>query len=132
MPTGIARYIPDWSVPSNPGANVVATATRPASPAPQLAESRHVCTSITAVFTAGATAPTAATATVNLRDGASGAGTILASFTIGVEATAGRTTLLELCALEIIGSPNTAMTLEFTAAGGANTFQSVTLTGHTL
>ena len=131
--TGLNRYIPDWVVSSAPAVNTVATTTQAASPAPAGGQgTRHVCTSITAIFAAGTAAPTAAVGTVNLRDGASGAGTILASFSIGVEATAGRTTLLELTGLEIIGSPNTAMTLEFTAAGGLNTFESVTLTGHTL
>jgi hypothetical protein len=67
-----------------------------------------------------------------LRDGATGAGTILASWAIAIPATAGACAILSLAGLEIIGSPNTAMTLEFAAAGGALTFQSVTLTGHTI
>jgi len=37
----------------------------------------------------------------------------------------GGSATLSLDSLDLIGSPNTAMTLEFVAAGGANTFESV-------
>src|SRR5216683_1099363 len=113
MPTGIARYIPDWSVTSNPGVGAQATASRFASPAPPLAESKHVCTSISATLVAAAA--TAAQATLNLRDGATGAGTILGSWVLSVPAVIGTCIVFSLDSLEIIGSPNTAMTLEFSA-----------------
>lgn len=116
----------DWSVTHSPAANTQATATKAAG----AAGTRHVCTGISAVITAGATAPTAATVTLNLRDGASGTGTVLQSWTLGIEATAGRTTVLSVSGLHIVGSDATAMTLEFAAAGGANTLESVNLTGH--
>src|SRR6266436_6832868 len=127
--TGLNRYIPDWSVTSNPGVGAQATATRPASPAPPLADSKHVCTSVTATLVAAAA--TAAQGTVNLRDGATGTGTILGSWVLAVPATIGSCIVLSIDSLEIIGSPNTAMTLEFSAAI-ATQFESVTLTGHTL
>ena len=132
MTGNLNRYVPDWAVTSAPAVNTVASASRPASPAPPLAESRHVCTSIIALARGGTTAPAAVQLTVNLRDGASGAGTILASFTLVLAAAVAAQDGIVLSDQEIIGSPNTAMTLEFTAAGGVNTFESVTMTGHTL
>lgn len=125
------RYIPDWAVTSAPAANTQASASRPASSAPVLAECRHVCSSISALLRGGTTAPAAVQVTVNLRDGASGAGTVLASWTLVLAAAVAAQDQIVLQGLEIIGSPNTAMTLEFSAAGGANTFESVTMTGHT-
>jgi len=56
---------------------------------------------------------------------------VLASWTLGLEATAGRTTALALTGLYIPGTANTAMTLEFSGAAGANGLESVTLTGTT-
>lgn len=127
--TGLNRYLPDWVVTNNPGVGVKATASRPASTAPPLAESKHVCTSVSATLVIAAATP--AQATLNLRDGATGAGTILASWELAAVGVIGTCTILSLDSLEIIGSPNTAMTLEFNAAV-ATQFESVTLTGHTL
>src|SRR5882762_6071729 len=127
--TGLNRYLPDWSVPSNPGVGVQASASQPASTAPALKESRHVCTSVSATLVAAAA--TAAQATLNLRDGATGAGTILGSWVLSVPGVIGSYAPFSIDSLEIIGSPNTAMTLEFSAAT-ATQFQSVTMTGHTL
>lgn len=64
---------------------------------------------------------------LNLRDGASGAGTILQSWEIGVPNT-GDSNSIVVGPLFIIGSANTAMTLEFTANAAAN-IQSVGLVG---
>src|SRR5258706_511789 len=83
---------------------------------------RHVCTSVSATLVAAAA--TAAQTTLNLRDGATGAGTILASWVLSVPGVIGSCAILPLDSLEIIGSPNTAMTLEF-AAGVATQFESV-------
>jgi hypothetical protein len=130
--TGLNRYLPDWSVTSSPGAAGRATATRPASLAPQFAESRHVATSVTATLCFGVTVGAAVAIQVNLRDGATGAGTILGSWVLAIQALAGACVILSLDTIEIIGSPNTAMTLEFVSTGDANTIESVTLTGHTL
>src|SRR5882672_5410975 len=130
--TGLNRYLPDWSVTSAPAVNTAASASRPASPAPPLAESRHVCTSISASLVGDTALAAISRGQVNLRDGATGAGTILGSWAIAIPATPGACAILSLDSLEIIGSPNTAITLEFAGAGGALTFQSVTLTGHTL
>jgi hypothetical protein len=130
--TGLNRYLPDWSATNAPAVNTAASATRPASTAPQFAESRHVCTSVSACLAGDTGLAAIARVQLNLRDGASGAGNILGSWVLAIPATPGFCTILSVDSLEIIGSPNTAMTLEFAAAGGAATFESVTLTGHTL
>jgi hypothetical protein len=68
---------------------------------------------------------------VNLRDGASGAGTILWSMTL-LKQIGDAPTVLAFSGLSIVGSVNTAMTLEFSAAGVAASLQSVSLTGFSL
>lgn len=112
-----------WAVNSNPGVNTVATVTRAAG----AAGVRHVCRSVSIKLVAVATA-TEAVAIVNLRDGTSGTGTVLQSWTL--LASASSHDEVNLTDLYIVGSAATAMTLEFTAASGALTFQSVNITGH--
>jgi hypothetical protein len=112
----------NWTVLNTPAAATQATATKAAG----AAGVRHVCNSISATFAAGAT-PGAATL-VNLRDGASGAGTILWSQYLA--APTGDVRVLTISGLNIVGSAATAMTLEFAAAGAATTLQAVTLTGY--
>jgi hypothetical protein len=109
------------------GRRAQATATRAAGTATQ----RHVCTGVSIVVSGGPVAPAAQTLTFNLRDGATGAGAVLASWTIGVEAVAGKSVPINLSGLEIAGSYATAMTLEGSAAPGANTLESVVLAGFT-
>ena len=118
----------DFTAVHTPAANTQATATKAAGGAGV----RNVCTGITVVFGADATAPTAISLTVALRDGATGAGTILWQARISLPAVAGAMSGIALSGLHIRGTANTAMTLEFSAAGGANTLQSVTLLGHTI
>lgn len=115
-----------WPVTSSPGANVQASATKAAG----AAGVRHVCTGVSINLASGSVAPAASQLTVNLRDGASGLGTILATWTIAIPAAAGAFANIQLGGLNLPGSANTAMTLEFAAAGGANTFESVTLFGY--
>lgn len=114
-----------WAVNHVPGAAAQATITRAAAGAGL----KNVCNSISAAFVAGGTAPAAATITLNLRDGATGAGTILWSKTLGVQAAAGSGQHIDLGGISIVGSANTAMTLEFSAAGAANTLESVAMSG---
>ncbi len=117
----------NWTVVHAPAANTQASASKAAGGAGV----RHVCESICATFAAGATAPAAVQVTVNLRDGASGAGTVLWSAVMALPATAGATaTPIIISDLNIVGSPNTAMTLEFSAAGGLNTFEAVSMAGY--
>jgi hypothetical protein len=112
--------IGNWSVYHVPATATQATITKAA-----VSGYRHVCNSITATVAANSTAQTPLT--VYLRDGATGAGTILWAGTVAAPANG----LGGVCVggLNIIGSENTAMTLEFSAAGVANSAQAVTLTG---
>jgi hypothetical protein len=113
----------NWSINHTPAANTQATITRAAGGAGV----RHVCTSISCTLI-GRTAAAETEVLVNLRDGATGAGTILWSQRLQV--IPGGTTGLALSHLQIPGSANTAMTWEFEAAGGADTFESVAVTGY--
>lgn len=115
----------EWAINHTPAANTVATITRA-----NVAGQRHVCRSIT-VTLIGLAASAEATVLVNLRDGATGAGAILWSARLLVAGVVGTQAGITLSNLNIVGSVNTAMTLEFAAAGGANTFETVALTGYT-
>ena len=106
-----------------PAVNTRASSTRGAS----IAGTRHVCTGITAVLAAGAVAPTAVQLDVRLRDGVLDTGTILWQSVISLPATAGAMNGITRSGIWIPGTAATAMTLEFSAAGGANTFESVSM-----
>lgn len=108
-----------------PSANTVATASIAAGGAGV----RNVCTGLTAVIAATATAPTAVNVIVNLIDGATGGTTFLWRMTLSLPATAGETRGVTRSGLWLPGTTNTALTLEFSAAGGANTIESVSLEG---
>ncbi len=115
----------EWSINHTPATNVQATISRAA-----VASQRHVCRSVTATLI-GLAASAEATVLVNLRDGATGAGSILWSARLLVTGTQGSESGVTLSGLNIVGTANTAMTLEFEAAGGASTFETVALTGNT-
>lgn len=124
---GVYRAVPHWSLVNDPAANTAATATRAASSTGGL----HVADCVTATFIANTTAPTAVNVTAVIRDGATGAGTIVWAADLALQATiSDRAAPIQLCGLNIPGTANTAMTVEFTAAGGANTFETVALTGY--
>jgi hypothetical protein len=114
-----------WQVNSSIVAPSLASASKAANP-----NGRHVADCIS--FSAQATnAPTPAQTSINLRDGASGAGTILWTQTILIPGTAAQHILIgPLCGLNLIGSPNTAMTLEFFNVPPANEFEAVDLSGY--
>lgn len=114
----------EWSINHTPADNVQATITRAA-----VANARHVCRSISGNVI-GLTGAAETTVLLNVRDGATGAGTILWSQRLLVIASG--VTGFSLSGLNIVGSVNTAMTLEFSAAGGASTNESVALTGFTV
>ncbi len=114
----------EWGVSHTPAAATQATIGRTA-----VGATRHVCKSIT-VTLIGLAAAAEATILVNLRDDATGTGTILWSARLLVTGTTGSETGVTLSNLNIVGSVNKAMTLEFATAGGANTFQSVAMTGY--
>lgn len=117
-----------WHTSHAPVADTKATITKAAAGA----SVRNVCRQITVMLVAGTSAPAAATVTVALIDGAAGGGTYLwGPARLSVPALAGATSGIAI-AVNKIGSANTAMTLEFSAAAGANTFQSVSMDGVTL
>ena len=120
---GNKKAFEGWAVTHSPAANVQASATKSAAGANQ----KHHATAVTASFGAGATA--GAAIQVNLRDGATGAGAILWSCIMAAPANTAQS--VTIADIDIAGSANMAMTLEFTAAGGLTTVQSVTLTGYT-
>lgn len=117
----------DWSVNHTPAVSTQATITRAAGGAGV----RHVCTSIDAAYIIPAGVNPAGI-TLNLRDGGTGAGTILWSrrFGLGVAVGGDAQQEVSITGLNIVGTANTAMTLEFSAAPAATAFQSVALTGY--
>jgi hypothetical protein len=114
----------EWTSVNIPAAATQATTTKAAGGAGV----RHVCTGIVATVATGATAQTPIS--VFLRDGASGGGSIV--FAAVVAAPANGTGVLALSGLHIVGSANTAMTLEFNAAGVTGSNEAVTLTGYSV
>lgn len=114
-----------WSVFSTPSSATQATASQAAGGAGV----RNVCQSISATLAAGSTAQAVA-AILNLRDGASGAGSIRWSKQVILPANG--VWEVSISGLNIVGSAATAMTLEFSAAGATGTFESVSMTGTTV
>jgi hypothetical protein len=113
-----------WTVVSTPAVSTLASASIAAE-----ASVRHVADKV--CFSAGSTtAPALTKLNVNLRDGATGAGTILASWTVVIAASTGQN-VTPFCTpgnLGLVGTTNTAMTLEFSLLL-ANMYEDVTLTG---
>ena len=125
---GIALTAPlsTWAETHGPASATLATATKDAG----AAGVRHVCTSISAsVHDGGGTFDGRK---VRLRDGISGAGTILWEARLGVSAVDGDTDHLEISGLAIIGSAATAMTLEFDSAPSASNLETVSFTGYSV
>ncbi len=115
-----------WSVNSNPVVSTQATASKAAGGAGV----RHVVDCIS--FSTGATTAPAATAlTVQVRDGATGAGTIIWERRVVAAASTGTFNEFATCGLNLIGTANTAMTIEFSALL-TNLFESVSLSGYSV
>ncbi len=112
----------EWAIQHTPAVATQATISRAA-----VAASRHVCKGFS--FTLNAVAAIVVPVQVVLRDGATGAGTVLWSGRY--TGPAGTTIHVERDGLNLVGSVNTAMTMEFVAAPGAGDFQTVTLNGFT-
>jgi hypothetical protein len=113
-----------WSVQHSPAVGAVATISRVAGGAGV----RNVCTGFGFGFSSGV-AVAAQVMVVNLRDGASGAGAILKSWLFSLAAAIIPPFGIEVAGVEIPGTANTAMTLEFTALL-ANLQEFVNLSGH--
>lgn len=120
---GTAFNVPlsTWYVTHTPAAATQATISKAAGGAGV----RHVATTITACSAQAAAAQTPIA--INLRDGATGAGTIIRSWKIS--STVQDSKCVDLSGLAITGTANTAMTIEFAAAGVAGSEQTVSLTG---
>lgn len=114
-----------WSKQHTPSSNTQATIAQSAAGSGL----KNICTSITATLACGSTAPTANQVYLYLRDGSSGSGTILWSAAVSIPAVAGSMSGVSISDIWIPGTANTAMTLEFSAAGGANTVETVSMTG---
>lgn len=116
---------PRWQV------TVASTATPSASKAAGAAGVRHVADCVSFAL-AGTGAVTATALAVNLRDGATGAGTLIWTQVLEpVTAAAGTVGYqpFTACGLNLIGSAATAMTLEI-LVGAANLVGSVSLSGY--
>lgn len=109
-----------WDVQNTPAPAAVATASRAAA-----VNTKHVCKSISASIACGATAQTPIR--LVLRDGLTGAGTIRWSKKLSAPVNGMAT--VDVTGLCIVGSDNTAMTLEFVVAGVAASEQDVFLGG---
>ena len=113
-----------WDVLSTPAVSLQATASKAAG----AAGVRHVADCVS--YSAGAiAAPAATTLFINLRDGATGVGTVIWSKTVTIPATAAPHYDFSFCGLNLIGTAATAMTLEFSVLL-TNESESVTLTGY--
>jgi len=111
-----------WSIINTQAGAVQATASKAAGGGTV----RHVATSVTVCR--GDTV-VAAPAQIHLRDGATGAGTIIRTWVIGVSVI-NETQCHNLAPINMTGTGNTAMTIEFAAAGSATSTSTVSLTGY--
>lgn len=120
----ITRPWNSWHINNVP---VVATAAT-ISQAAAGAGVKNVCTAITVSISSTA-APTAGAVQFVLRDGATGAGTILWTVKLSIPAVAGNAQCLTIPGVWFEGTANTAMTLETVAAPAAGTFATVSMSG---
>lgn len=119
-----------WSVTSAPAVNNLAVASKAAG----ATGVKHVCSGISFSWANDGTANgTARSLVVTLRDGATGAGTILYNWPVRITTTAtdqnnfGR---VDLSGLNLLGTAATAMTLEFTGTAPDHTFLAANITGY--
>lgn len=117
-----------WAVNHAPAANTKATITQASAGG----STKNVCTGLTVSLAAGASAPTAIQLSVALIDGVSGGTTYLWGPTvISLPAVAGAVSAFAFGQRWDVGTAATAMTLEFSVAGGTNTIESVSMSGTT-
>lgn len=91
---------------------------------------RNVCTGFTFTLTAGASAiAAAAPLIVSVIDGAAGGTTYLYRSYINIPATAAGMVAIVRSGLWLVGTQATALTVEFSAAGGTNSYESVAMDG---
>ncbi len=115
-----------WAVTHSPAVNTMATISQAAGGGTV----KNVCTSIIASLCSDG-APTPELIKVHLRDGATGAGTILQTVLLSLAAVSGDKATFVATGLNIVGTANTAMTIETDSAPGANVYAAVAMTGYT-
>lgn len=115
-----------WSVT----ASATGAAAASASKAAGASGVRHVAKRVIITMATGATVQTPLA--FNLRDGATGAGTVLATWQLAVPAnTVGpAVAVIDADGLNLVGTSATAMTLEAAAAAVANSAHNCTLIGY--
>jgi len=116
----------EWSKTHAPAVNTQATISKAAG----AAGVSHVCTWLSVTLANDSTGSVQTVLTFNLRDGATGAGTVLASFTLALPATAGECRAFSLSGLNVVGTAATAMTLESASSPGTHTAASVAFGGY--
>lgn len=114
-----------WTEYHAPAVNTQATKSKAAG----AAGVRHVCTWVSFTLAQNSTGSAQTLIAFNLRDGATGAGTILASWTMALPATACECRTFSLTGLCIPGTAATAMTLETATAPASQTAASVAFGG---
>ena len=119
------ELIGHWSKSHVPAVGVAATITQPA-PGPGY---KNVVRNLTAILAGGTSAPTAVNVSVSVINGTTATTDFLWRATLSCAATAGVVNGVSPNPLMLVGTDNTATTIEFSAAGGANTFESVTMSG---
>jgi len=120
--TTYSTQLSTWSQTNTPAVATQATTSKASGGG----SVRHVATSITACVAANTTAQTPLL--IHLRDGATGAGTILRTWAIS--AIIGESHCVDLAGLNTTGSAATAMTLETAAAPVAAAQATVSFTGY--
>lgn len=113
-----------WSINNTPAAATQATASKAAG----AAGVQHVARRATVAIAAAGTAQPALN--FNLRDGATGAGTILWSVSLACIINTSVLWSEDFSLAPLVGTAATAMTLESSAAGAAATLANITLIGY--
>jgi hypothetical protein len=116
-----------WAAGHEPAVNTKATVTIAAPGAGK----RLVVTGLTATIAADA-APAAVKVSVRLIEDAAGTPTVRLPMVLGLQAVAGAMAGGTRPCFIVALAQNTSMTLEFSAAGGANTYEAVALEGYTI
>lgn len=114
-----------WYIQHAPAANTQATISKAAG----AAGVKHVCTGFSWSLSSGAGAPTPELITIVIRDGATGAGTVMWTETVSLPATAGSSARGGQSGLWLVGTAATALTIETDSAPGANVVANVSLQG---
>lgn len=114
----------EWAVTSVGTTGAVATATRAGATGVS-----HVARCLTLCLSGTSLNAASGIFTANLIDGTSGSTTYLWRAAMSLGAVAGAFESMFLSGLNLIGTTGRAMTLEFAAAGTANTVESVSLGG---